>query len=127
METLAQSTANTSLNANDRSGSGLKATAASLPAARKKKARAVAALLRNAPARRVTTNRGRKAVAEQEAGQLAAVLSNTAFQADPFAAIQAHLKLTLPEAAVDSTSALPAAAQSASSHKGTARQKARQR
>eukprot|EP00611_Tribonema_gayanum_P023984 TRINITY_DN5169_c0_g1_i1.p1 TRINITY_DN5169_c0_g1~~TRINITY_DN5169_c0_g1_i1.p1 ORF type:complete len:172 (-),score=45.56 TRINITY_DN5169_c0_g1_i1:27-542(-) len=54
------------------------------------------AQLRSAPARRIVTNKGKRSVAEKEVAQLAAVLANESFKRDPFAAIQAHMKLTLP-------------------------------
>jgi hypothetical protein len=36
-----------------------------------------------------------------QVGQLAAVLTNSTFQADPFAAIQAHLRATMPQPAAE--------------------------
>ncbi|KAG5191224.1 hypothetical protein JKP88DRAFT_266633 [Tribonema minus] len=60
------------------------------------KRKAAKAQLRSAPARRIITNKGKRSVAEKELAQLAAVLANESFKRDPFAAIQAHMKLTLP-------------------------------
>jgi Ribosome biogenesis protein SLX9 len=47
--------------------------------------------------RRIVTNKGKKSIAAHEISQLSAVLGNTAFRTDPFAAIQAHLKATVPQ------------------------------
>jgi predicted ATPase with chaperone activity len=47
--------------------------------------------------RRIVTNKGKKSIAAHEISQLSAVLGNTAFRSDPFAAIQAHLKATVPQ------------------------------
>ncbi|CAM9967682.1 unnamed protein product [Pylaiella littoralis] len=44
--------------------------------------------------RRVVNNKGKKALMNQEMGQLTAVLNTASFQQDPFAAVQAHLRQT---------------------------------
>jgi Ribosome biogenesis protein SLX9 len=53
--------------------------------------------------RRIVTNKGKKSIAAHEISQLSAVLGSTAFRSDPFAAIQAHLKATVPQQQPSST------------------------
>jgi Ribosome biogenesis protein SLX9 len=77
--------------------------------------------------RRIVTNKGKKSIAAHEISQLSAVLGNTAFRTDPFAAIQAHLQATVPQHQPAAQSSTTKSAKTAAQHSSSQSSKQRRK